>query len=276
MLELPESLNLAKHLNITVRDRTILRVVAGASPHKFAFWSGDPAGYDALLAGQTVGDSAGLGAMVELTAGNRRVVFGDGANLRYYADAAQAPPKHQLFIEFDDHSALVCTIQMYGMIYAFVAGEIDNKYFLVAKEKPQPLAAAFDTAYFDSLRTDGTDKLSAKAFLATEQRIPGLGNGVLQDILFHAGIHPKHKIGTLSEPEYGRLFRAVKTTLAEMTALGGRDTEKDLFGNAGGYITSLSKNTVGTPCPVCGSEIQKAAYMGGAVYWCPGCQPFES
>lgn|GEM_PF-2077218 len=33
-----------------------------------------------------------------------------------------------------------------------------------------------------------------KAFLATEQRIPGLGNGVLQDILWTARIHPKlHK-----------------------------------------------------------------------------------
>jgi hypothetical protein len=29
-------------------------------------------------------------------------------------------------------------------------------------------------------------KLSLKALLATEQRIPGLGNGVLQDILFKA------------------------------------------------------------------------------------------
>ena len=33
--------------------------------------------------------------------------------------------------------------------------------------------------------------LSAKAFLATEQHFPGIGNGVLQDILFAAQIHPK-------------------------------------------------------------------------------------
>jgi formamidopyrimidine-DNA glycosylase len=43
--------------------------------------------------------------------------------------------------------------------------------------------------------------LSAKAFLATEQRIPGLGNGVLQDILFTAGIHPKRKMAAISEEE---------------------------------------------------------------------------
>jgi PAS domain-containing protein len=48
---------------------------------------------------------------------------------------------------------------------------------------------------------------------------------------------------------------------------------EDLFGRSGGYAGILNKNTVGMPCPVCGSIIQKAAYLGGAVYWCPTCQP---
>ena len=276
MLELPETLTLARQLNGTARGKKIRRVVAAAAPHKFAFFNGDPGGYDAFLSGQTVGESAGLGAMVEFAAGDRRVVFGDGANLRYYADVRQAPPKHQLLIEFDDSSALVCTIQMYGMIYAFKAGETDNKYYLAAGEKPSPMTDAFDETYFAALRTDGANKLSAKAFLATEQRVPGLGNGVLQDILFQAGVHPKRKIGTLTESEYGRLYTAVRLTLSDMTALGGRDTEKDLFGNPGCYRTRLSKNTAGKPCPACGAIIEKTAYMGGAVYWCPGCQPYTA
>ena len=273
MLELPESLTIAKQLNETVRGKIVSRVIANASPHKFAFYHGDPAGYDTLLAGQTVGDSAGRGPMIEIAAGDRRIVLGDGANLRFYAEAAQAPQKHQLLIEFRDGSALVCTVQMYGMIYAFAAGSIDNKYYHIAGEKPSPLSGAFDRPYFDTLRTDDTEKLSAKAFLATEQRIPGLGNGVLQDILFRAGIHPKRRMGTLSSAEYGGLFQAVKSTLADMTALGGRDTEKTLFDTPGDFRTVLSRNTVGKPCPVCGTEIQKAAYLGGAVYWCSQCQP---
>jgi formamidopyrimidine-DNA glycosylase len=273
MLELPESATLARQLNETVRGRTIRRVIAGASAHKFAFFNGDPAGYDALLKDRTIGDSAGLGSMVEIAAADVGIVFGDGTNLRFYENSNEVPPKHQLLIDFEDGSALVCTIQMYGMFYAFKDGSFDGKYYLIAKEKPQPLTEAFDRAYFDALRADGTDKLSAKAFLATEQRIPGLGNGVLQDILFHAGIHPKRKIGTLSATEYDRLFQAVKSTLQSMTDQNGRDTEKDLFGREGGYKTLLSKNTVGKPCPVCGAVIEKTAYMGGTVYWCPVCQP---
>jgi formamidopyrimidine-DNA glycosylase len=164
---------------------------------------------------------------------------------------------------------------MYGAVLAFIEGTYDNKYYLMAKEKPQPLTDTFDKAYFNTLRSEGLHKLSAKAFLATEQRIPGLGNGVLQDILFRANIHPKRKIGTISEKELDNLSHSVKDTLAEMTKLGGRDTEKDLFGNAGGYRTLLSKNTVGKPCPVCSANIQKTSYLGGAVYWCPMCQPLN-
>jgi len=275
MIEIPESTTLAMQLNETVRGKKICRVITNASPHKFAFYHGNPADYNALLAGQVIGDSFGIGAMIEITAGDRRVVLGDGANLRYYDDSGKTPSKHQLLLELDDESALVCTVQMYGAVLAFMEGTYDNKYYLVVKEKPQPLADAFDRVYFDTLRTEGSDRISAKAFLATEQRIPGLGNGVLQDILFHTGIHPKRKMGTIREIEFDRLFRSVKDTLAEMTRLGGRDTEKDLLGSAGGYRTLLSKNTVGKPCPVCGADIQKTSYLGGAVYWCPMCQPLK-
>jgi formamidopyrimidine-DNA glycosylase len=58
-----------------------------------------------------------------------------------------------------------------------------------------------------------------------------------------------------------------------MAEKGGRDTEKDLFGNAGGYKTLLSKNTYKNPCPNCGNTIVKEAYLGGAIYFCPVCQP---
>ena len=273
MLEIPESTTIAGQLTAALHGKTIRRVVANASPHKFAFYSGDPAGYNALLNGQRIGDSFGLGSMVEITAGDRRIVVGDGARLKYLREAGKAPSRHQLLIELDDNSVLVCTVQMYGAVLAFMDGHYENEYYSAAKEKPQPIHDAFYRAYFQSLRTKETDRLSAKAFLATGQRIPGLGNGVLQDILFRAGIHPKRKMGMLSEKEYTVLFQSVRGILSQMTERGGRDTEKDLFGNAGGYKTILSKNTVGKPCPVCGAVIQKAAYMGGTVYWCPKCQP---
>jgi formamidopyrimidine-DNA glycosylase len=142
-----------------------------------------------------------------------------------------------------------------------------------AKEKPSPLSDAFNRDYFDTLSDENTPKLSAKAFLATEQRIPGLGNGVLQDILWTAGVHPKRKMAALNKVELDTIYSAVKHVLFKMAAEGGRDTETDLYGQPGGYKTVLSKNTAGTGCPKCGTMITKEAYMGGSIYYCAGCQP---
>jgi formamidopyrimidine-DNA glycosylase len=111
-----------------------------------------------------------------------------------------------------------------------------------------------------------------KALLATEQRIPGLGNGVLQDILFKAGIHPKCKKSDISDSRKEQLFLSVKVALKKMADNGGRDTEKDIFGKPGGCKTILSKNTYKDPCPSCGDSVVKEAYMGGSIYYCPSCQ----
>ncbi len=114
--------------------------------------------------------------------------------------------------------------------------------------------------------------MSLKAFLATEKRIPGLGNGVLQDILFNAGLHPRKKVESLSAKEKEQIFQSIRSTLLEMVENGGRDTEKDLWGKPGGYKTIMSKNTFKSPCPSCGMGIERARYMGGSIYFCCNCQ----
>ena len=135
------------------------------------------------------------------------------------------------------------------------------------------MSTAFDRAYFEGIiSAQGTQKLSLKALLATEQRIPGLGNGVLQDILFGARMHPKKMVNTLSEEDKEVLFSSIKDTLSAMVSQGGRDTELDIFGHPGNYRTILSMNTVNKPCTVCGTMIKKEAYMGGSVYFCEKCQ----
>ncbi len=127
----------------------------------------------------------------------------------------------------------------------------------------------YTEASFEKLFKEAKKSLSAKALLATEQRIPGVGNGVVQDILFNARIHPKRKVATLSEKEKSKLFHSLKDMLRAMTEAGGRDTQTDFFGNKGKYRTILSSNTWKEPCPVCGGTIIKEAYMGGSIYYCP-------
>jgi len=273
MLELPEAYTIAGQARDALAGKKIDKVSAAQTAHKLAWYNGDPQAYPALLSGEVIMDAHSFGGWVQIDAGQAIMLFADGVNLRFHSEGEKRPAKHQLLLEFADGTALSAAVQMYGGLLCFREGELDNYYYNVAKEKPSPLSAQFDLPYFEQMINEPSmQKLSAKAFLATEQRIPGLGNGVLQDILYNAHIHPKKKIRDLSSGERGDLYHSVQGTLFMMSMGGGRDTERDLFGSPGGYKTSLSKNTAGKTCPQCQGTIRKENYLGGSIYYCDGCQ----
>ena len=273
MLELPESYSRALELKAVLAKKQIKAVITNHSPHKFAFFHEDHYTYHDLLSLKRINDVTYHGGQIEIFADDMRIVFGDGVNVLYFQSKAEAPLKHQMLIEFIDGSVLICVVQMYGFLWAFPEGKFDNYYYYISKEKPSVLDHDFDEKYFLDLVNPFKDKtLSIKAFLATEQRIPGLGNGVLQDILFNARINPKRKLNTLSQEEVNSLYYAIKSTITDMASKGGRDTETDIYGAKCGYQTILSKNNVNKPCPKCASLIKKESYMGGSVYYCENCQ----
>jgi formamidopyrimidine-DNA glycosylase len=273
MIELPESITLADQIDTKFQGKKLIRIIPAFTPHKLAWYYGDPKKYEPLLAGKVITRTKSVGGIIEISADNATLLFSDGVGLRVYSDSNKLPPKHQLLIEFDDSTYLVASIRMYGGIVCFTDGVYENKYYSLAKQKPSPLSQHFNKEYFNTIISiPELQNKSAKFFLATEQRIPGLGNGVLQDILFAAKIHPKRKISSLSSKEKCGLFHAIKSVLKEMVRNGGRDTEKDLYGNSGGYKTKLCKNTVGRPCPVCSTVIEKSSYLGGSIYFCINCQ----
>jgi formamidopyrimidine-DNA glycosylase len=203
---------------------------------------------------------------------NTTISINDGVNVRYGDTKSQIPAKYQFLLTFDNDAFLVFTVAMYGGIGAY-SGNFENKYHQRSVESISPLSDAFDDAYFNRLMDLQKQNLSLKAFLATEQRIPGVGNGVIQDILFNASLNPRKKLCDLNGQQKEDLFNSLKSTLTAMTKEGGRDTETDLFGNKGGYKSALSKNTYKNPCPKCGSKIIKESYLGGSVYYCSICQP---
>jgi len=271
MIELPESTTLAKQMREALISKQVAGVAVQTSPHKWAWFNGDGSDYEERLRGKTVTGGDSYGGMAELQLEEMKLIFCDGTNLRYIAPEAKQPEKHQLKIDFADGSALVCSVQMYGGMW-LMEGDAYEGYAKSSKEKVKPLDAAFDEAHFEALFASAKPTLSAKALLATEQRIPGLGNGVLQDILFNARVHPRRKLNTLDDEDKSRLFHSISSTLKAMTEQGGRDTEKDLFNQKGGYQTILSSKTLPYPCSVCGGGLVRQAYMGGNVYFCPICQ----
>lgn len=275
MIELPEAITIGNQVMQTLAGRTVTDVYGATHLHKFTFFNGTPEAYRELLTGRQIRSAVGKGIFVDVCFDEDIYLsLFDGINMRYGRNGTPVPDKYQLLITLDDNSFISFTTSMYGGIYVF-RHTLDNKYRTLSLQSLSPLSEAYDEARFDRLIAGEKKNISAKALLASEQRIPGVGNGVLQDILFRAAIHPKRKIFSLNDEEKHRLFRSLKETLREMTDGGGRDTETDFLGNRGGYQTLLSKNSLNTPCPRCGNAIVKEAYMGGSVYYCPHCQRLE-
>jgi len=271
MIELPETYVLSEQINQTLIDKTIQNVWADTHPHKFAWYSGDPAAYNSMLSGMKIngtGIGVSCGTIVEILCEDMLLSISNP--IKYHEPGEKLPKTHQLLVQFTDDSHISSSVQMWGSMLCIPISErpADNNI-------PSPLTDDFDENYFDNLINSVKPAITVKALLATEQRIPGLGNGVLHDILFNAGMHPKRKIMTLSDADKEKLFKSVKYTLKEMKELGGRDTEKDLFNNKGGYNTILSKNTLAYPCRNCGSGLIRQAFLGGNIYFCPSCQPLN-
>ena len=273
MIEIPEAIVIAKQLRETIIGKKICDVIANSSPHKFAWYNGDPIDYKPMLLGKTVNDVHAHGSRVDIIADNMIIDLCEGVNIRLIESNGKLPKKHQLVLKFCDDSYLTCSIQMYGGLIAFEKGTYDNSYYKVSIEKPSPLSEQFTYDYFLSLFNGVKGTMSAKGFLATEQRIPGLGNGCLQDILFESRIHPKRKINTFSDENKELIYKSIIATLKQMAELGGRDTEKTIYGEKGNYQVIMSRNSVNQCCPACGNIIKKASYLGGSIYFCDSCQP---
>ncbi len=270
MIEFPEAINISKQLNAALAGKTVERVFPPTKAHKFCWYHSEPSEYDGILRGKKVLSAQGFGMFAELYfEGGTGLCIDDGVNVRL--TDGQIPKNHQLALSFTDGSALVFTVAMYGGIVLH-GDDYDNDYYNKSRASVSPLSPEFEAVYRRTL-AESKPGLSAKAFLATEQRFPGIGNGVLQDILFDAGINPRRKLSTLSRTDVDGLLCSIRTVIGSMTALGGRDTEKDIYGEPGGYETKMSKNNLAADCPKCGGTITKESYLGGSVYYCPNCQP---
>ncbi|MCL2664811.1 MAG: endonuclease VIII [Defluviitaleaceae bacterium] len=274
MIELPETYVLAEQINKTLAGKTIKSAVANGVPHGFAWFTGDPAEYPSKLNGKKI-ECAKPGT--GYTCGGNTEVYcmewllAINTPIKYHAPGEKLPKSHQLLLELEDGSHMSCTVQMYGGMLLFPLSEGRPESFKW-NDKPDPYTNEFNEVYFDGLRRGVKQNISVKAFLATEQRIPGFGNGVLHDTIFNARIHPKRKMETLADKDMENLYKSLKSTLFAMRDGGGRDTERDLFGKPGGYQTILSNKTLASPCRVCGGGLVREAYMGGNIYFCPTCQ----
>ena len=231
--------------------------------------------FAALTAGKTVGEAAARGRWlsVPFEPGYVLVLGECGGKLLYHPTRSTLPKKFHLRLDFEDGSSLTAMTQMWGAMELYKRGEeLEREY--IKGMRITPVEPGFTPEYFDALieETLKGPKRSVKGLLTQDQLIPGLGNSIAQDIMFAARLHPRRPIEELSPEERRTLHAAIIDTVLSVAEQGGRYDETDLFGNPGGYVRLMDKAALKRPCPVCGGEVEKIQYLGGACYLCPACQ----
>jgi formamidopyrimidine-DNA glycosylase len=275
MFELPEMITLARQANETIQGKIIREGHLGNSPHKFVWYNRNQEEFTRLTGGKIVGKAytKGRWLFIPLEQGYILVLGECGGKILYHPTGMELPKKYHLWLAFEDGSALTTLTQMWGAMELFEAGkEKERKY--VKDMRPTPVDPEFSFDYFSGVIDEVLrgEKRSVKSLLTQDQLIPGLGNAIAQDIMFHAHLHPRHSLAYLTLSQQSDLYVAIMDTVHAVIDKGGRNDETDLFGKPGGYIRLMDNAAVGQPCPDCGWKIEKIQYLGGVCYFCPKCQ----
>jgi formamidopyrimidine-DNA glycosylase len=203
---------------------------------------------------------------VDTTQGWLLLCLGMGGEI-LMVNRSSLPEKHRVIFDFTDQSCLSVNFWWFGYVHYTV--ELEN-HRMTAGLGPNAI----------DLNPDGLHELFSKrkgvlkSFLLDQDRIAGIGNFYIHDILFQARLHPLRAIQTLSDDEIQALSKAIQDRLQLSISKGGFFYEMDLYGQKGGFgmedlVIGYKENK---PCPVCNTLIQKIKTGSTHSFICPQCQ----
>lgn len=218
-------------------------------------------------------DEAVTGARLASTRRRGKQLFGgleDGPWLRFHFgmsgflacwEAGEEPPEYP-YVVFDLER---------GRRLAFDCRRKLGEIELV--DDPDAWAADHDLGP-DALELGGDGFLAAfsdrrgmvKTALMDQSRMAGVGNEFSDEILFRARLHPRTRMGALSEADRRELHGILEETL---TTAVDRGMEADALPD--GWL--LPAREEGAVCPRCGDAIARIEISGRGCYLCPACQP---
>lgn len=139
----------------------------------------------------------------------------------------------------------------------------------------EPLAESFTVEQLERALARRA-KTGIKQALLAQELVAGIGNIYADEALYFAGLHPLRRVNTLTPPEIARLHEGIVTVLTRGIEHGGTSFNdyRDLWGEAGDnydHVIVYHKN--GTPCPKCGTLIERIIITQRGTHFCPTCQP---
>jgi formamidopyrimidine-DNA glycosylase len=182
------------------------------------------------------------------------------------------PGKHDhLVIVTEQHALVFNDPRMFGSVDFHVGAEPPAWWSKIA---PPILSPAFTVAAVAEF-LQRRKRAPIKAVLLMQERFPGVGNWMADEILWRAAIHPRRRAGALKPAEVQALWRACRTVCRQaLVAIAGRGNSlpKDL--NVGIPRSWLFRHRwrPGGTCPKTGKPLAHATIGGRTTCWSPARQ----
>lgn len=270
MPELPEVETYRRFLDDIVLHQTITAFEV-KDPHVLAT---DEDTLRKALVGRRVTATRRLGknCFLELDSGQVLVLhFGMTGDVGAYRDEPDAPRFTRVALHLED-----------GLRVAFIDPRKFGRIRLVESvadyQKAKKLGPdALDVSAEHLQAVLGTKKPMIKPLLLDQSITAGLGNWIVDEVLFQAKIHPERRAHTLTTKEFEAVQKSIQLVLT--TAIGHEATYRhfpaDFLIHAREWDDSATPGTDKHEfCPRHAKTRIAKSYVGGrATYVCPRCQP---
>ncbi|HEY3753387.1 MAG TPA: bifunctional DNA-formamidopyrimidine glycosylase/DNA-(apurinic or apyrimidinic site) lyase [Pseudonocardiaceae bacterium] len=138
-----------------------------------------------------------------------------------------------------------------------------------------PLEDGFDLAeVVSAMRRKRTE---VKRALLDQSLVSGIGNIYADEALWRAKLHWSRPTAKLTRPQATAVLAAAAEVMTEALAVGGTSFDA-LYVNVNGQSGYFSRSLAvygqeGEPCPRCGTQVARQAFMNRSSFFCPHCQP---
>jgi formamidopyrimidine-DNA glycosylase len=270
MPELPEIANRAAEM----RAHLVGKTISGVEILQPKILNVNAESFAADITGGAIVDvtSRGKWIFVETTAGWLLINLGMGGEIRLVT-RANLPEKWRFIVDFAGGDCLAINFWWFGYVH-YVAPDGLAAHEMTSRLGPGIL----DLPAQDLRQLTSRTRTTIKTLLLDQERMAGLGNAYVHDVLFLARLHPLRPANSLTDAEVEALHQALRGGLQPSIDRGGAFYETGLHGQPGRFTMDdiLVGYKEGKPCPACGAGIIKIKTGGSSSYLCPACQPAAS
>lgn len=260
MPELPDVETFRRYYESTALHKRIKRV---ETLHKKILKGVSPEDFAQTLEGRTSNSTMrhGKNLLVQMDKGPwLRFHFGMTGSLQFLKKDEEGIPLHtRVIFEHSDGSrlAFLC-IRMLGR-----TGLVEDPESFAKSAGLGPDAMEISLKEFRAMLSSRTGAI--KSVLMDQGVIAGLGNVYSDEVLFHAGFHPRRKISQFSTEDLSHLYRVMHRVM-EMAIKKKAEPEK----MPSNWLLPHRKE--GVECPDGKGKIKRLRFGSRSAYYCNECQ----